>query len=121
LKEPLRFPWTSHWYEYTPAESVTAHVTLPVPVTLVESFTPGPDRWKLWIVAVSLTSKSYGPAVTSPEGPLMQQVNVVPDTDPLSVAADAEEGTEARTAKTMTRPLARITSEYAATRGVDLA
>ncbi len=58
MNEPLRFPCTSHWYEYPPAESVTAHDTLPVPPTLVDSFTPGPDRWKLWIVDESLTSKS---------------------------------------------------------------
>jgi hypothetical protein len=45
----------------------------------------------------------------------MQQLAVVPDTDPLSVAADAEEGTKARTAKARMRPAALITSEYEAT------
>jgi hypothetical protein len=55
----------------------------------VDSFTPGPERWKLWIVAESLTSKSYGPAATSPVGPLMQHPAVSPDTEPLSVSAAA--------------------------------
>ncbi len=72
-----------------PAESVTDQVTLPVPVTSVDSFTPGPERWKLWIVDESLTSKSYGPAATSPVGPLMQHPTVAPDTEPLSVSATA--------------------------------
>jgi hypothetical protein len=51
----------------------------------------------------------------------MQQPVVVPDTDPLNVAADAEEGRKASTAKARTRPAALITSEYEAMRGVDLA
>jgi hypothetical protein len=37
--------WTSQMYSYVPSVSVTFHVTVSFPATLVASFTPGPERW----------------------------------------------------------------------------
>src|SRR3954452_24787272 len=45
----------SQTYLYVPFASVTFHVVTPVPETLVVLSTPGPVRWKLWMLDRSLT------------------------------------------------------------------
>src|SRR5919108_3765805 len=44
-----------------PFLSVTCHVHVPLPFTGVVLFTPGPERWKLCVFAVSLTTIVYLP------------------------------------------------------------
>jgi uncharacterized protein YqfA (UPF0365 family) len=46
-----------------PFFSVTVKVFVPVPDTLVFTFTPGPVRWKLWIEALSATTSLILPAL----------------------------------------------------------
>jgi hypothetical protein len=48
---------------YVPAESVTVQVCVPVNETAVAAFTPGPERWKLWMLDRSRTSITYLPGV----------------------------------------------------------
>jgi hypothetical protein len=47
---------------YLPGFSVTDQVWLPVPLTDVFLFTPGPNRWTLWIEDLSRTLIVYFPA-----------------------------------------------------------
>ena len=81
-----------------PAES-TVHVSVPVPLTSVDSSTPGPVRWKLWMLALSSTLIVYVPAVSvltslplasvrlmSKPGPTVPS-RVVPVEPPVSVVA----------------------------------
>src|SRR4051794_6513342 len=51
----------SHWKVYLPFLSVTVHVGELLPDTLVFLSTPDPLRWKLWIVAGSLTLTVHVP------------------------------------------------------------
>ena len=47
--------WMSHWYVYLPGLSLIVQVLSPTNDTLVFLFTPGPNRWKLWIEDLSST------------------------------------------------------------------
>jgi hypothetical protein len=60
VKSPfIKVGWASHWKWYEPATSVTVHVVVPVPGTVVAwSTPPGPLRWKLWKAELSCTSTS---------------------------------------------------------------
>jgi hypothetical protein len=66
----LNVPCISYWCGsqkklYVPGESVTSQLVLPVASTLVARSTPpGPSRWKLWMVALSLTFTVYGPGAS---------------------------------------------------------
>src|SRR5204863_5821656 len=53
--------WMSHWYVYLPFLSLTVQVFVPTAPTLVFLFTPGPKRWKLWALDLSLTTILYVP------------------------------------------------------------
>ncbi len=48
---------------YVPFLSVTVHVARPMPLTLVDLFTPGPASWKFRVFDVSVTTNVYWPAV----------------------------------------------------------
>src|SRR5436190_11995793 len=56
--------WGSHWNVYLPFLSVTVQVVLALPETDVFLFRPGPNRWKLCVLAVSLTAILYLPALS---------------------------------------------------------
>jgi hypothetical protein len=49
---------------YVPGENVTSQLVLPVASTPVVRSTPGPSRWKLWMVALSLTFTVYEPGAS---------------------------------------------------------
>ena len=40
----MLFEWGSQKYVYVPSASVTVQLAVPVPATVVDSFTPGPLR-----------------------------------------------------------------------------
>src|SRR4051794_26978025 len=98
----------SHTYLYVPFLSVTVHVNVPFGPTPVFLFTPGPVRWKLWMLDKSLTTILYLPALRlvtfvlpflsvivkpGPSTPL--SVGVAAEAEPTIVSAAASSVTSA--------------------------
>ena len=63
VKDPfMTVAWGSQTNTYLPFLRVIANVFVPTAGTLVFTFTPGPVRWKLWMLDLSLTTSLYFPA-----------------------------------------------------------
>jgi hypothetical protein len=81
-----------------PLFRVTLNVFDPVAPTLVITFTPGPARWKLWALDLSLTTSEYFPAF---DGFLAMLIVKPGPTVPFSFGVAATTGS-ATTAATVT-------------------
>src|SRR5215211_2674790 len=84
----------SQTYLYVPFFNVTVQVFVPLNVTLVSLLTPGPVRWKLWLVALSLTVMAYLPglSVLTFLPPLVSVIVVPGPTDATSLVVAAPVG-----------------------------
>lgn len=85
--------WGSQTKRYVPGCSVIVRDFLPTKSTVVETLTPGPTRWKLWMLAWSSTRNVYVLAARVVTGaPLLPSAIVNPGpTVPSSLAAAAGE------------------------------
>src|SRR5215831_8645602 len=96
----------SQMYLYVPFSSVTVHVDVPVAPTSVFLLMPGPLRWKLWMLDMSLITNLYLPAfrLVTFELPFF---NVIVKPGPsvpvnVGVAADADAATTSAPASSVT-------------------